>query len=136
MCRPRKFYQSLLQELSKVAKQYFEFNLPDKDGHIKANHVNHLIDQGRDISVPDTQIPEIFLPAFGWWCEIHKEREVGFSLTALKTDFILRWLNIYGIIPLDIELKAVRLIDDAYIEVSNGFSDTANKGGQPPSRKG
>ena len=50
---------------------------------------------------------------------MNKERPSGFGTEPLSSEFIVKWLNLYGITPFDVELKSVRAIDEAFIEVTN-----------------
>lgn len=81
-------------------------------------------------------LPESLSYLMDWWHEVAKERQVSFGISPLETEKILRWLNIYDIIPLDFELKAVKEIDDAFMEAINGRSKTSARGGQQPSKTG
>lgn len=95
---------------------------------MKFEHFQTLSDQGHEI--PELDIgdpPEELDHCFQWFLELHKERQSGFSALPLTSPFIVTWLHLYGITPFDIELKAVRIIDDAYLEVSHGrYSKTSD----------
>lgn len=95
---------------------------------MKHDHFMALADQG--IFIEEAFIgepPEEIKHCFSWWQEMHKERSSGFSSQPLNSVFIAQWLNLYGITPFDIELKAVRIIDEAFLEVMNGrHSKTSN----------
>lgn len=50
---------------------------------------------------------------------MHKERSVGFNIEPLKSEFIVNWLTLYGVTPFVVELKAIRAIDQSYMEIMN-----------------
>ena len=70
------------------------------------------------MELPD--LPELLEHCFEWFKEIHKERSEGFSPNPLTSEFIVRRMALYDIVLFDIELKAIRLIDEAYLEIMNG----------------
>lgn len=95
---------------------------------IKAEHFQLLSDQGHNIPELDIgEPPEEYDHCFHWWLQIHKERQCGMAPQPLTSPFIVQWLHLYGITCFDIELKAIRIIDDAYLENMNGrYSKTSN----------
>ena len=112
--------KALEDDVHAAAVHVFELGKAGPDGVTVAAKAEHILaTTGRAPSILDgPEMPEEAQRAWGWFLDLHTARPSGYGLSPIAWSDLLAYLSLSGIQATAWELRLLRTIDRAFLEVN------------------